>query len=89
MISIGVFLFPHHVSGFKSILVILKVLGEFWRFWEGKQIILENLEEFCHFGDFKGIFWSFKGYRGILTILKIKRVFGDFENFRQLSKVHK
>ena len=66
------FFFPHHISGFKSILVILKVLGEFWRFWEGKQIILEVLDEFCHFGDFKGIFRSFKGFRGILTFWKLK-----------------
>ena len=47
----------------------------------GNQIILEDLEELCHFGDFKGIFRSFKGSKGILIILKIKRVFGDFENF--------
>ena len=41
------------------------------------------------FGDFKGIFRSFKGFRGILIILKLKSVFGDFENFRQLSEAHK
>ena len=74
------FFFPHHVSGFKSILVILKVLEEFWRFWEGKQIILEDLEEFCHLEILRGyldhlkvlgVFWLFWKLKGYLVILKI------------------
>ena len=79
------YIFSHYVSDFTGILVIWKFSRTFWRFSlfsEGNLIILEILGEFCHFGNFNGIFGSFKGCRGILIILKIKRVFGDFENFK-------